>query len=206
MKPVFPGQVEVLELNLKQLKALASFACDEVYGGLSTSEARSIREIADILGKSPAAVNEQMAKLVKVGLAIKVGSRKRRSRTEALYASAAMTERTVLAGRPWSHAEAFLKRFEGKARLSIRQHQAAQEALRKDRSYVAFMTSRGRNAHLSPEAALAFKQKISELLNLLVEFDETDPEARAAGGHVRVSVSVTMLPSIPESKKVTGED
>jgi predicted ArsR family transcriptional regulator len=87
MKPKFKGQVELLELNLKQLQALASFACSEVYAGLSTSEGRSIREVAELLGKSPAAVNEQMAKLVKVGLAIQVGTRKRRSRTEALYAT-----------------------------------------------------------------------------------------------------------------------
>lgn len=201
-RPKFPGQVDVLELSLKQMQALTSYACDEVYGGLATSEARSIREIADLLGKSPAAVSEQMAKLVKVGLAIKVGTRKRRSRTEALYASAAMTEKTVLAGKPWKFAEAFIKRFEGKLRLATRQHRTAQEALRRDRSFVAFMSSRGRTAYLTAESALAIKQKVSELLDLVVELDETDPEARVDGNHVRVSVSVQMLPSIPESKKV----
>ena len=206
MKPKFPGQVEVIELNLKQLETLTSYACDEVYGGLSTSEARSVREIADLLGKSPAAVSEQIAKLVKVGLAIKVGTRKRRSRTEALYASAAMTEKTVLAGRPWRHAQAFIKRFEGKMRLQIRQHQEAQEALRRDRSFVAFLTSRGRVAHLTPETALMVKQKITELLELFANLDESDPDARADGTHVRVSLSVTMLPSIPESRKVQAED
>lgn len=206
MKSKFKGQVELLELNLKQLQALASFACSEVYAGLSTSEGRSIREVAELLGKSPAAVNEQMAKLVKVGLAIQVGTRKRRSRTEALYATSCMTEKTVLAGKPWKFAEAFMKRFEGQMRLMVRQHRAAQDALRKDRSFVAFMTSRGRVAYLTPESTLQVKQKFTELLNLVAELDETDPSVRESGGHVRVTISVQMLPSIPESKKVLDQD
>jgi DNA-binding Lrp family transcriptional regulator len=206
MKPKFKGQVELLELNLKQLEALASFACSEVYAGLSTSEGRSIREIAELLGKSPAAVNEQMAKLVKVGLALQVGTRKRRSRTEALYATSCMTEKTVLTGKPWKFAEAFMKRFEGQMRLMVRQHRAAQEAMRKDRSFIAFMTSRGRVAYLTPESTLRVKQKFTELLNLVAELDETDPEVRAGAGHVRVAISVQMLPSIPESKKVLDQD
>ena len=143
-----------------------------------------------------------MAKLLKVGLVLQVGTRKRRSRTEALYVPSALTERTVLAGRPWKYAEAFMKRFEGQMRLKIRQMRAAQEALRKDRSYVAYMTSRGRIAYLSPESALIVKQKISELLEIVHELDQTDPDTRSAGEHVRVSVAVTMLPSIPESRKI----
>lgn len=206
MKPKFKGQVEVLELNLKQMQALTSFACTEVFTGLSPIEGRSIREVAELLGKSPASVNEQMAKLVKVGLAIKVGQRKRRSRTEALYATSAMTEKTVLAGKPWKFAQMFMKRFEGQMRLQVRQHNAAQEAMRRDRSFVTFMSSRGRIAHLSPESALLVKQKVTELLNLVAELDEGDADARETGGHVRVSVSVQILPSIPESKKVLEQD
>ena len=91
-------------------------------------------------------------------------------------------------------------------RLQIRHHQEAQEAQRRDRSFVAFLTSRGRVAHLTPETALMVKQKITELLELFANLDESDPDARADGTHVRVSLSVTMLPSIPESRKVQAED
>ena len=205
MKPKFPGQVELLVLNPKQVKALSSVACDEVYETLGSKEPRSIREVAEEVGRSPAAVSEHMAKLVKVGLVITAGTRKRRSRTEKLYVAKAMTDRFISQENTWATIKVYLKRFQGQMRLAMREHEAAQLALRKDRSFVAFLSFRNRSVYLSPENSLIVKQKFTELSSLVAEMNEPDPEVRSAGGHVRVDVSLLMLPTVNESKKVLGK-
>jgi predicted transcriptional regulator len=206
MKPAFKGQVELLELDARQIRAISSVACDEVYETLSNKEPRSIREIADEIGKSPASVNEHMAKLVRVGLAVSVGTRKRRSRTEKLYVTRAMTDRLVSEKHTWETIKVYFKRFQGQMRLLIRQHEAAQQAVRRDRSFVAFMSFRMRSVYLSPEHALLVKQKFSELSMLVADLNEADADARAASGHVRVNVSLLMFPTVHESRKVLGEE
>ena len=206
MKPKFPGQVELLELTPRQVKAIASVACDEVYETLSNKEPKSVREIAEEIGKSPASVNEHMAKLLKVGLAISAGTRKRRSRTESLYVTKAMTDRLHSEKQTWETIKVYFKRFEGQMRLLIRQHEAAQRALRKDRSYKAFMSFRMRSVYLSPEHTLLVRQKFNELSLLVAELNEPDSDVRAQQGHVRVNVSLLMFPTVHESKKVLGED
>jgi predicted transcriptional regulator len=206
MRPVFKGQVELLELSPRQIKAISSVACDEVYETLSNKEPRSVREIAEEIGKSPAAVNEHMAKLVRVGLALPVATRKRRSRTETLYVNKAMTDRLTAEKHTWDTIKVYFKRFQGQMRLLVRQHEAAQKAVRRDRSFVAFMSFRLRSVYLSPEHALLVKQKFTELSLMVADLNEPDPEARKTGGHVRVNVSLLMFPTVHESKKVLGED
>jgi predicted transcriptional regulator len=204
-KTRFPGQVVYLELNEKQVAALASVACDEVYSALSPIEARSVREVAEEIGKSPASVGEQLAKLVKVGLVIQVGTRKRRSRTEATYALAALVDRVRVPERPSKLVQVYFKRFQAQMRQLVKQFDAAQRALLRDRSFVAFFMSHSRIAHLSPEDSLVVKQKVRELIQLVNELDESDPEVRRAGGHVRTTLAVQLLPTVHESKKLSGK-
>jgi predicted transcriptional regulator len=204
-KTRFPGQVEYLELNEKQVAALASVACDEVYSALSSIEARSVREVAEEIGKSPASVGEQLAKLVKVGLVIQVGTRKRRSRTEATYAQTALVDRVRVPERPSKIVQVYFKRFQAQMRQLVKQFDAAQKALLRDRSFVAFFMSHSRIAHLSPVDSLVVKQKVRELIQLVNELDESDPEVRRAGGHVRTTLAVQLLPTVHESKKLSGK-
>lgn len=204
MKPKFKGQVEYLELDEEQVKAIASVACDEVYSALSSSVARSIREVAEEVGKSPASVNEQLAKLVKVGLAIQVGTRKRRSRTEATYAKSSVIDQVRVPHQPSEIIALYFKRFQAQMRQLVRQYDAAQDALKEDRSFVAFFMSHSHIAHLSPENSLIIKQKVRELMALIIQLDEPDPEARRIGGHVRTTLAVQLLPTVEESKKLTG--
>lgn len=206
MKVKFEGQIEYLEFNEEQLEAVSSVACDEVFSAMSAMEARSVREIADEIGKSPAAVSEQIAKLVRVGLVLQVGTRKRRSRTEALYAGASLIDKIRLPKHPKRFLELMLKRFEAQMRRLARQFGAANIALCQDRSFSAFMMAHTYIAHLSPESSLVVKQKVNELLDLVGQLDEHDPDMRRVGGHVRVNLGIQMLPTVAESNKVIDEE
>ena len=97
MEPRFPGQAEVTKLNLKQIQTLISVACSEVFDSLSPIDPRSAREVAKDIGRSPASVGEQIVKLMDAELVISAGTRKRRSRTETLFAHAGRLTRFMLA-------------------------------------------------------------------------------------------------------------
>lgn len=84
-RPLFAGQVERLEFDLEQIKAIASPARSEVFWGYSSREPSSVQEVAQGMNRSTGTVHYHTNELVRVGLLIQAGSRKRGARIERLY-------------------------------------------------------------------------------------------------------------------------
>jgi DNA-binding transcriptional ArsR family regulator len=81
----FPGQVEVLHLELEHVRALASPVRSLVFWTFSDRVPKSISDVAREVGRSPQSVRYHVNSLHDLGLILAVDTRKRRSRTEELY-------------------------------------------------------------------------------------------------------------------------
>lgn len=203
MSTSHPGQVPILHLNREQIIALASAPCNEVFSTLSSVEPLSAREVAQAIERSPAAVSEQLSKLVEVGLVVHAGTRKRRSRTESLYVHAGMITRFILKGQPPDVIQAYQRRFSGQMRLVERQFDAAVEALAHDPTFQDFLIYKTVTAQVDRASALRIQLAIAEVLELIKSLGEIDPENRESGEHVRVRFSALLLPERQESAKRT---
>lgn len=201
MEPRFPGQVDVVKLSIEQIQALVSTACSEVFDALSPVDARSVREVAQDIDRSPASVGEQVAKLVEVGLVIQVGTRKRRSRTEALYANAGRLTQFILKEQTPESIDQFRLRFKGQMRQAERQHDAFYDAMMLDQSFADFFIYKYHTLYVDRERALRLKLAVSELQALVHELSETNVDVRSAGEFVRVQFTVMSLPAQQESKR-----
>jgi hypothetical protein len=69
-RPLFAGQVERLEFDLEQIKAIASPARSEVFWGYSSREPSSVQEVAQGMNRSTGTVHYHTNELVRVGLLI----------------------------------------------------------------------------------------------------------------------------------------
>jgi hypothetical protein len=201
MNPRFPGQTEVTRLNIEQIQTLISVACSEVFDSLSPVDARSAREVAMDIGRSPASVGEQIVKLLDVGLIISAGTRKRRSRTEALYAHAGRLTRFMFAEQTPESIEQYKLRFKGQMRQAERQHDAFYAAMEKDPSYSDFLILKYHTLFVDRERALRLKLAVTELQSIIHELSESNIEARSEGDFVRVQMTILSIPTQQESKR-----
>jgi DNA-binding transcriptional ArsR family regulator len=205
MSVTFPDQVEILHLSGEQVLTLSSATCNEVFSTLGTIEPLSVREVAQVIDRSPAAVGEQIAKLVEVGLVISAGARKRRSRTETLYVQKGLITRFILRDQPKEALEAYKRRFSGQMRLAERQFEAFTDAYEFDPSLQDFLVYKTLTAHLSRDGALRVQLAVAELLDLIRTLDQTDSNLRATGEFVRVTLSTMLLPTQQESQQRARE-
>lgn len=175
---------------------------------LSFAEPFAIREVAREMGKSPAAVGAHVAKLVEVGLVIQVGTRKRRSRIESLYAHRAKSANFSFVDQPWEYTEKYLARFRGAMRSIERQHEMFQRAVRVDPSFIPFGSYNWRTVWLNREQRIAYAERLRALRTEMLEASETDPAVREKGEYVRLVLSMTFFPTVVESKKrmASGRD
>lgn len=202
---LLPGQVEILRMNHDQVVALGSVVCSEVFAAFDVRRPLSIREVAQELGKSAAAVGEQVTKLLSVGLLIEAGSRKRHARTETLYVHKGIKTRFVIEDHDWPTIEAYLHRFESQMRQLGRMHSLAQRAQHQDPSLRGFMLYKWHSVYLSPENALRIIQAMEELLELALAL-ETKPTTPPEGeSTVRVTLATLMLPTTAESRARLSE-
>ena len=202
MTPPRSEQVALLDFDRKQIKALSSVACSDVFSTMSSLRAKSKRELALELGKSPASVGPHVDTLVQVGLAIEVGARKRRSRTETLYLTKAHTFRANMVGQNKATLQQYQKRIRGQMRLYERQIIAFQDVVHDDPSQQLYITHNWRSAYLSPENALRVKEAIQNLVDLVANFAEDDEDAIENHNVVRMTVAAIMAPTLSESKRL----
>ncbi len=200
MEPRFPGQAEVTKLNLKQIQTLISVACSEVFDSLSPIDPRSAREVAKDIGRSPASVGEQIVKLMDAELVISAGTRKRRSRTETLFAHAGRLTRFMLAEQTPESIEQYKLRFNSQMRQAERQHDAFYDALENDPSYTDFLILKFHTLFVDRERALRLKLAVTELQAVIHELSESNVDARSEGEFVRVQMTILSLPTQQESR------
>lgn len=205
MKTKFPGQTALLYFNRDQLEVLSSVACNEVFNSMLPTEARSIRESAQDLGKSPASVGEHVASLLDVGLVIKAGSRKRRSRTEQLYIHKSYNNRIEMTGQEQDVLELFIKQFRGEMRACERQLEAYVRIRSVDESIRIFGMHEWSSVFLTPENSLKVKEAIQDVHDLMTRLAESDAEKREDGEHIRIKLSSVMFPTASESKRLLDE-
>ena len=87
----YEGQVDQQFLTLDQVKALASPMRAMVFWTMRWNLPKSATDVAEEIGKSAATVRYHIASLAEVGLILAVDTRKKRSRTEALYVLRALS-------------------------------------------------------------------------------------------------------------------
>lgn len=206
MEVKFPGQIELLPMNAEQVRALSSVPCSDVFSAFWPTEALAIREVANELGKSPASVGEHVATLVGVGLLIQVGERKRRSRTEALYAHKGLITRFVMRDHDWETIEFYLNRFSGQMRLADREHAAAQRAIHVDPSFQDYLAYKWSRVYLSPKNVLKVKQAIEDLQELVRSLSEPAPGTGNGEELVRATLTTMLLPNAGASHKIAEKD
>ncbi|MDI9637414.1 ArsR family transcriptional regulator [Kamptonema cortianum] len=201
MSKVHPDQTEFEDFDVVYLTALSSFAALDVFQASMRTEPFSVREIAQELGKSPAAVGEQVAKLVEAGILFKVGTRKRRSRTESLYLPRSYQWLSNLSGYTKEEFDAHAQMFRCQLKSMDRQFEALHEALAHDPDFEQFVITRHSTGKLHKsklnkivEAATALREMVDEALDSELS-DPDDPD------YVRVDFYIHMLPTQHESKK-----
>ena len=180
---------------------LVSVACSEVFDSLSPVDARSAREVANDIDRSPASVGEQIVKLLDAGLIISAGTRRRRSRTETLYAHAGRLTRFMIAEQTPESIEQYKLRFKSQMRQSERQHDAFYDAMEKDKAYTDFIILKFHTLFVDRERALRLKLAVSELQTIIHELSESNVEVRNQGEFVRVQMTILSLPTQQESKR-----
>lgn len=201
MNRPYPEQIELLELNLDQIRVLSSSACSEVFSAFSAIEPLSAREVGNEVGRSAAAVHEHVDKLLDVGLIVPVETRKRRSRVETLYVHKGLITRFVIARQNREALEAYADRFKAQMRLAERQFASAMDAASVDKSIVDFLAYKWVTGYLDKTSALRLKEAINQIQALMEESRTTEPAVREEGEYVRVIFSSLLLPVVHESRK-----
>jgi len=192
--PLLPGQVERIDYDIDQLRALTSAARYEVFWSIPTAEARSISEIAQALGRPASSVTYHVNELVQVGLLIQVGERKRRSRTEALYAPAAQRFFSKTLDQPERRALIF-QGMEAMMRSMGREAQGFFDVQGLDPELEGTLTFRRYSAKVTRQQLLEFNQKIVDLLLGLAQ-TERDEDGRY------VTLVYYTAPTLAETRRV----
>lgn len=200
MSTPFPDQVKVLHLNTEQLSAMASMPCSEVFRAMSFQESSAIREIAREVNKSTASVGEHVARLLEVGLILPVGTRKRRAREETLYAHKANSNILDLNSFDAGILEAYVTKFRCDSRESIRLMTVFMQAIQEDPSLLDFAMEMSYVGYLTRDSAKKVKESIGETIRIFKESVENDPEVREKEEHVRVKLSMSLVPTQRESE------
>lgn len=193
---LFPGQTMTGEMNLEQLSCLASAARVEVFWSISGTIPRSIAEIAKMIGKSASGTTYHMIELLRVGLIVPAGERKRRSRTETLYVLAARKGFiTNVAGGSEEYRQRSFEGYAGLLRLMLRERKELMRAFGEDPSLQRFSTWRRWTIKVNAERAQAFHEEMIGKFRELA-FSEPDPDG------LTVAISFFMNPTLLETRKV----
>ncbi|MBX3120547.1 MAG: helix-turn-helix transcriptional regulator [Fimbriimonadaceae bacterium] len=196
---LFPGQVVLADMNLDQLACLASAARVEVFWNVSDTIPRSIAEIAAMIGKSASGTTYHIIELVRVGLVIPAGERKKRSRTETLYVLGSRKGfLTKVAGGTEEFRKRALEGYAGLLRLMLRERTELTKAYGTDPTLQRFASARRWTIKLSPERAEAFREKMVAQFRELA-YSEPDEDGRM------VALSFIMTPTLVETRKINKE-
>jgi predicted transcriptional regulator len=184
---LFPGQKETHTFTLEQLECIASPARNEVFWTFRYDQPQSVAEVAAEIGKSAQTVHYQVASLLDVGLLMKVGERKRRSRMEALYVWPSVRFYSSGRGASKEYQQTIVTSFAANMRLKMREVEAFHEVADDDPELWDLVTFRQRFLRLSPERTQEFKQQFQRLLR--------EPHPEEGPRTLRVHASVFLYPT-----------
>lgn len=190
-------QEDILLLNLDQLRVLSSVACNDVMSAFHPFSPRSARDVGEQIERSPASVSEHVEKLLEVGLLIKAGTRKKRSRTEQLYLPAGKVIRFRMQGQSPAALDAYMDRVRGKLKSVERNFSDFLSLVPQDETILDFLLYKTYTVHLDREAALRLKIAVDDLLELL----KTYAEAEIHDGTKRYNFMAVGLPTAEELRK-----
>ncbi len=195
---LFPGQVAQARFNLEQVETLASAARAEVFWSLSPVTPRSVADVAEALGRSPGATAYHFAELLRVGLILPAGERKKRSRTEILYVIFARGMINLSMYESDEYRKHMLEGYAALLRLMLRERQEVTEALKIRPDLLDGTTYRRYSARVSLENAKEFKERFVALLGEFSAMEGSDDG-------MLFNVTFSIAPALVESRKVTGK-
>ncbi len=196
---LFPGQVMVADMSMEQLECLASAARVEVFWNFSGTIPRSIAEVAATIGKSASGTTYHVIELVRVGLLIPAGERKKRSRTETLYVHGSRKGFITKGAQATEEYRTLaLEGYAGILRLMLRERTELSRAFGIDAEFERYSTVRRWTAKVSAERAEAFR---TEMIDRFREFAFAPPEESGK----LVAISFFMTPTLAETRKITAK-
>lgn len=200
-KPLWPGQVELIEFNLEQARAIASSSRSMVFWTYNSRTPLSVAEVGKIIGKSAQSVRYHTNELLKVGLLVVAETRRRHARTEEAYVRAAV--KLVTLGPPVSPEYDMERRrgFQSMWRRFDRDRAAAFQLEDIDKKYRLPHHFWIETARLSPEDLRQFRIEATELVEKFAARDREDG--------IRASLVTLSTPAFNESAqrymKATGK-
>lgn len=192
-KVFWPGQIPDQELTLEQLKVGTPSSRSDVFWAYRAEEPLSVTEASKIIGKSPQAVRYHTNELLKVGMLIVVGTRKRRSRTEELYVWKSVSIHTKSA--PYSAEYSAVKRrgFQSQWRQLDRDRAATNAIENLDPSIGPLSDYTRVSVTLKKDDLLRFRQRAHELLAEFVALNSEEG--------IRTSLLIFSCPVFGESER-----
>lgn len=199
---LFPGQVERLEFNLDQVRALASPMRSEVFWTYSSSEPLSAQEVASRADRSKGSVYYHTAELVRVGLLLPVAERQRRSRKESLFVRAGLS----LVGQPPPLSDEYrleaARGFSAILRSLARERRVLHRVWSHYPDIASIALFRLHSLRLKPADAADLRTRLVELVE---EFS-----ARESAEGMRLRLAIIAHPDMGELRRAyrqaTGED
>lgn len=188
---------EVAELTEPQLKVLASPAVTEVFECFSTGVERSIPDIAKEVHRSQAAVGVHVDALVGVGLIEVVGSRKKRSRIERLFARTSAEFLTNFKDKDHSYHVAATEGFNASMRRAARMHELYRERVEADYSETDFGLTLARSMKLSRAGTKRLQQMLH---NFYAEVKALEAEDAKSPEEERVRLTLMFHPTVASSQ------
>lgn len=192
------SQAPELTLSLEQLKLLASPAVAEVFDAFTAHEIRSIPDIAAEIHRSQAAVGVHVQGLLDAGLLQEVGTRKKRSRIERLFARTAENCVTDFKGKPWEYHQIAIESFNASMRRNQRMHELYRQRVADDLSEMDFGLNLVASLRLTREGARKLHKAMHDFY-LLAE----DIEARHSGtanDSERIRLTLMFHPTVASSE------
>lgn len=194
-KKGFPGQSSKTVFSLEQAKSLSSAIRTEVFWSFNQDEPLSVSEVASALGKSAQTVHYHTNELVKVGLLMPAGSRRRRARTETLYVHASRNFIGQGPAAPPEYRQYVIKAFSAIARAMVREETALHRVYDLgDASISHFSAYKRETLRLAPRDADELRRRLYAVVDDMRQFETTGDDS------VRVNVAIFMKPTQGESK------
>jgi len=195
----FPGQIESIVMSLEQVTCLASADRNEVFWSFSPRNPMTVAEIAKLIGKSPQTIHHHVNNLIKNDFLMSVGTRKKRSRQEALYVWKFVKISSQRVGGSPEYLQQIVDMFNSIARNMSREFEGMHQ-LFPDHPELADLNS-FYTYHLSfnsaqlDEVRNVFRKTIEELTEI--------SEKSEAGS--RYHIVTFAYPTCPSQKKMVGD-
>lgn len=196
----FPGQKDLVHINLEMMELLSSAATYEVLLSFSFVEPRSIPDLALELGKSQATVGSHVSKLLKVGLIVEAGTRKKRSRTERLFVWTGRGTYHDFANQPKEYFAATSARTNALLRKYGKQYSLYMERVFHNEDDLLRGAMRWRPMLISKEGALVLREAMFEVHELAARL-EAEAKAGEGSEHEHAFMITTFMPTIYSSLK-----